>query len=72
MNITDVGHLTYTDLQKEELKKKVEQTYNAPVAAVFPHSNEMMTLASAGIFVLRYPDHPVSTALRQIAEVLVK
>jgi hypothetical protein len=31
----------------------------------------MMTLASAGIFVLRYPDHPITTALTQVAQMLV-
>ena len=41
-----------------EVKARVEQTYGCPVAAVLPHAEEMMTLASAGIFVLRYPDHP--------------
>jgi hypothetical protein len=30
----------------------------------------MMALGSAGIFVLRYPDHPVSTVLRRVAEIL--
>jgi hypothetical protein len=27
----------------------------------------MMALASSGIFVLRYPDHPVTAALQQVA-----
>jgi len=34
---------------------------------VLPHSDEMMTLASSGIFVLRYPNHPVTAMLKQIA-----
>jgi len=37
------------------------------VAAVLPHSEEMMELASSGIFVLRYPDHPITLALKQVA-----
>jgi len=36
------------------VKAQVEQTYNCPVATVLPHSNEMMALASAGIFVLLF------------------
>ena len=48
----------------EAVKRKVEQAYNCQVAAVLPHSDEMMSLASEGIFVLRYPDHPL-TALYQ-------
>ncbi|MBM4464410.1 MAG: MinD/ParA family protein [Chloroflexi bacterium] len=49
----------------DEVKAQVEQTYDCEVAAVLPHSDEMMILASAGIFVLRYPDHPVTATLKQ-------
>jgi MinD-like ATPase involved in chromosome partitioning or flagellar assembly len=50
-----------------EVKARVEKTYDCEVAGVLPHSDEMMTLASSGIFVLRYPDHPVTAVLRQVA-----
>jgi MinD-like ATPase involved in chromosome partitioning or flagellar assembly len=49
----------------EEVKAQVEQTYGCEVAAVLPHSDEMMILASAGIFVLRYPDHQITATLKQ-------
>ncbi len=39
-----------------------------PVAAVLPHSDEMMNQASAGIFYLRYPDHPMASLYEQIAD----
>jgi hypothetical protein len=52
----------------QEVKARVEQTYDCEVLAVLPHSDEMMTLASAGIFALRYPDHPVTRLLQQLAE----
>jgi septum site-determining protein MinD len=54
-----------------DVKSRVEQAYQCEVAAVLPHSDEMMELASAGIFVLRYPDHPITTALKQVATKLV-
>jgi hypothetical protein len=38
------------------------------VIAVLPHSDELMALASGGIFSLRYPDHPVTALYRQIAD----
>ena len=57
------------DLAK--VKSKVERTYGCEVAAVLPHSDEMMVLASAGIFALRYPDHPVTATLKQLAARLV-
>jgi MinD-like ATPase involved in chromosome partitioning or flagellar assembly len=57
------------DLAK--VKSKVEQTYGCEVAAVLPHSEEMMVLASAGIFALRYPEHPVTATLKQLAASLI-
>ena len=54
-----------------DVQKRVEETYNSEVAAVLPHSDEMMTLASAGIFVLRYPNHKVTQALKQVAAKLM-
>lgn len=51
----------------EQVRERVEAAYKAPVAAVMPHSDELMALASGGIFALRFPDHPVSALYRQIA-----
>ncbi|HSR32653.1 MAG TPA: MinD/ParA family protein [Anaerolineae bacterium] len=53
------------------VQEQVEQTYNCPVAAVLSHSEEMAALASGGIFALHYPDHPVTTALGEVATRLV-
>jgi MinD-like ATPase involved in chromosome partitioning or flagellar assembly len=53
-----------------EVKSRIERTYQCPVAGILLHSDEMMALGSAGIFALRYPDHPFSLALRQVAEIL--
>ncbi|HRV92288.1 MAG TPA: MinD/ParA family protein [Anaerolineae bacterium] len=55
----------------EQVKSQVEQLYSAEVAAVMPHSDEMMALASAGVFVLRYPDHEMTRLYRQIAQKLM-
>lgn len=54
-----------------EVRSRVETAYKADVAAVLPHSDEMMALGSAGLFVVRHPDHPVTAALRQVAAQLV-
>lgn len=52
----------------DQLKQRVEDTYSAPVAGVLPHSDEMMVLASSGIFSLKYPDHPVTGIMDGIAQ----
>jgi septum site-determining protein MinD len=49
----------------EAVRVQVEQTYGCKVAAVLPHSDEMMVLASGGVFVARYPNHPLAALYRQ-------
>jgi MinD-like ATPase involved in chromosome partitioning or flagellar assembly len=51
----------------EDVKHRVEKTYNCEVAAVIPHSDDLMTLASAGIFSFKYPDHPVTAIYQKLA-----
>jgi MinD-like ATPase involved in chromosome partitioning or flagellar assembly len=55
----------------DTVRKQVEETYRCPVAAVLPHSDEMMALMSAGIFVLHYPDHPIAGSLKRVADLLL-
>jgi MinD-like ATPase involved in chromosome partitioning or flagellar assembly len=58
-------------LDFDELKQQVEQIYKAKVAAVLPHSDEMMALASRGVFVIRYPDHPITQELKKVVTTLL-
>jgi septum site-determining protein MinD len=53
-----------------EVKERVEKAYDCEVAAVLPHSEELMILSSQGIFALHYPDHPVTALYRQVAACL--
>jgi MinD-like ATPase involved in chromosome partitioning or flagellar assembly len=59
-------------LNPADVRARVEQTYNCEVAGVFPHSDEMMILGSAGIFVLRHPNHPISAEYRRVANRLMQ
>lgn len=59
-------------LDFDELRDQIEDIYRAPVAAVLPHSDEMMALASRGVFVLRYPDHPITQSLRAVVDNLLR
>jgi hypothetical protein len=55
-------------LDPDSVRANVEQAYGCEVAAVLPHSDEMMSLASEGNFSVRYPDHPLTGLYRQAAE----
>ncbi len=50
-----------------EVKKRLEETYSCEVAGVLPLSEEMIRLGSAGIFCIRYPGHPFTATIREIA-----
>ena len=53
--------------EPDAIRRRVEETYDCPVAAVLPHSDDLMVLSSEGVFSLRYPDHPLTGLYRDIA-----
>jgi MinD-like ATPase involved in chromosome partitioning or flagellar assembly len=55
----------------DEVKEMVERTYSCDVAALLPHSDEMMVLGSSDVFVIKFPDNQVSDALRGLADRLI-
>jgi len=52
----------------KKVQEQVENTYNAEVAAVLVHSDDMMALGSSDIFSLRFPNHPVAEQYRKLAQ----
>jgi MinD-like ATPase involved in chromosome partitioning or flagellar assembly len=54
-----------------EIERRLTRAYRCAVAAVIPHCAELMALANAGVFALRYPDHPVLALLAQAAAKLM-
>lgn len=50
-----------------DLQQQVETAYNVTVAGILPMSEEMMLLASKGIFCLHHSEHPISQTVREIA-----
>ena len=53
------------------VKEEVAGKYKIDVAAVLPHSDEMMNLGSATIFAMRYPQHPITAAIKRTVDMLV-
>ncbi len=52
---------------RDAIRQRVEETYGCPVAAVLPHSDDLMVLSSDAVFSLRYPDHPLTALYRDVA-----
>lgn len=58
----------HSKLDLDVLKQKVEDTYRETVAGVFPLSEDIVQLASEGVFCVKYPDHAISHEFRKIAQ----
>jgi septum site-determining protein MinD len=58
-------------VDRSALAAEVTAAYDCPVLAVLPHSDAVMRLSSAGLFAVRFPDHPVTAQLAAIATRLV-
>ena len=58
----------HSKLNLDALKQKVEETYSEKVAGMFPLSEEMVQLASEGVFCVKYRDHPITKEFCKIAQ----
>jgi len=50
----------------EAVRQKVMSVYDVEVAGVFPLSDDMVQLASADVFCLRHPDHPMTALFGEV------
>lgn len=55
----------------DEVRARVEQTYDCEVAAVLPHSSELMELSSGGILTVEQPEHALTALYRQVGRALM-
>lgn len=55
----------------EALRDRIQSTYEAPVAGLFPNCDEMMQLASSDLFYLCYPDHALSQEIRTVVQQVI-
>ncbi|MDJ1184671.1 MinD/ParA family ATP-binding protein [Roseofilum casamattae] len=62
---------TFSTLNVEILKQKVEEAYGQPVAGIFPLSEEVVQLASEGVFCVKYPDHIISKEFQKVAQMII-
>jgi len=52
----------------EVVRREVQKTYGVPVIGILPLSMDMVRLESGGIFGLRYPEHPLTQGMLEIAK----
>ncbi len=66
-----VPTLVLPDLEIETVKRKIEGTYQQSVLGILYLAEEMIRLASHGIFCLHYPDHALTQTIADITRQLV-
>ena len=59
------------DYDFDSVRAEVEKTYDLPVAGILPLSEDVVRLASGGVFCATNPDHPIAAEIGRIAERLV-
>lgn len=62
-----VPTLVLPDIETRVVKQKLENTYQQPVIGVLHLSEEMVQLASGGVFCLHYPGHALTRTMNAIA-----
>lgn len=73
----DVPHLYIvvnkcpSSLDVNDVKSRVEETYGAPVLAVLPLAEEVVRLASSGVFSLQYPNHPFTEGIARVVDYII-
>jgi MinD-like ATPase involved in chromosome partitioning or flagellar assembly len=61
-----------SEYDPEEVRAEVERTYDLPVAGLLPLSEDVVRLASAGVFCVRQPDHPIAAEMSRVADRVVE
>ena len=53
------------------LRRDVERSFSADIGAILLLSEDMMRLGSSGIFGLKFPDHPFTRSVRELAQKII-
>jgi MinD-like ATPase involved in chromosome partitioning or flagellar assembly len=61
-----------SDYDPGAVRAEVERTYELPVAGIMPLSEDVVRLASAGVFCVQRPDHPIADEIARIAARVVE
>jgi hypothetical protein len=56
---------------QQQVKERVASSYDVPIGAVLPLSEDLLTLASGGLALLTFPTHPWSQGVHELADELM-
>jgi septum site-determining protein MinD len=55
------------EFDRNEVKKTMEKTFDAPVVGILTLETDMIRLGSRDLFCLKFPEHPLSQQLHQLS-----
>jgi septum site-determining protein MinD len=63
-----IANKVYARLDPAELRARLQEVFGCEVLGLIPLSEDFAELASEGLFVHRYPEHPISLSIQDITQ----
>jgi septum site-determining protein MinD len=63
-----IANKVYARLDPAELRARLQEVFGCEVLGSIPLSEDFAELASEGLFVHRYPEHPISLSIQDITQ----
>lgn len=71
-NIQLVMNKLPSQFSRDEVRLRMQESYEVSIGSILPLSEDLLTLASGGLAVLEFPNHTWSTAVRELAQALLE
>ena len=72
MNIQLVMNKLPSQFSRDEVRIKMQESYEVSIGSILPLSEDLLTLASGGLAVLEFPNHSWTGGVRDLATVLLE
>lgn len=63
-----IANMVHSRLDATEYRARLRDVFACEVLGILPLSEDLVELASEGLFLRRYPQHPISVEIRSIAQ----
>lgn len=70
-NMMIIMNKALNQMDETVLKEKVQELYGVPLTEIFPLSEDVVRLASEGVFCVQNPDHEISKKFIKLAQILM-
>jgi MinD-like ATPase involved in chromosome partitioning or flagellar assembly len=71
-NILMVANKVTRNMNVDEVRERVHQTFGYEVVGILPLDEQMASLGSRGLFTRKWPDHPLSQEIKSVTDLVIK